>query len=89
MIWNLRAASAAGSTAGLALFAQRLLIPDSLDKLDSFFPVIKQATFATSTHGPTTSSLDLASSISHPGGEIDIFCGYRASSTRACPASTL
>jgi hypothetical protein len=34
------------------------------------FPVIKQATFATSTHGATTSSLDLASSISHPGGEI-------------------
>jgi hypothetical protein len=34
------------------------------------FPVIKQATFATSTHDATTSSLDLASSISHPGGEI-------------------
>jgi uncharacterized protein YcbK (DUF882 family) len=68
---------------GLAHFAQLLLIPGALDKLDSFFPLIKQAPFATSTHGPTTSSLDLASSISHPGGEIDISCGYRASSTRA------
>jgi hypothetical protein len=76
-------------TLDLLCFAQLLLIADALDKLDSFFYVIKQATFATSTHRPTTSSLDLASSISHPGGAIDIFCGYRASSTRAWPASTL
>jgi hypothetical protein len=27
---------------GLALFAQLLLIPDALDKLDALFPVIKQ-----------------------------------------------
>ena len=65
---------------GLALFAQLLLIPDALDKLDAFFPVIKQTARLRGT--VVRFSLDLASSISHPGGEIDISCGYRASSTR-------
>ena len=50
----------------LALFAELLLIPDALDKLDAFFPVIKPTSRLRRT--VVRFSLDLASSISHRDG---------------------